>query len=159
MGQEISQVDSSEIQKMLERFGKLDEDKSGALSAKEFLQIPELNSNPLVERVIDVFDTDGDGEVFSSFSKFFIGKTKNFFPFRIRSIFRNSFAVRWESDARKRKKETSRFQEWVNSLRKTIPNRNFASLSTSTTSVRRKRWFSEFYWEKKKTFRSRRFHQ
>jgi Ca2+-binding EF-hand superfamily protein len=64
MGQEISQIDSTEIQKMLQKFGKLDEDKSGALSAKEFMQIPELTSNPLVERVIDIFDINGNGEVF-----------------------------------------------------------------------------------------------
>lgn len=63
MGQDISQIDSSEIQKMLHKFGKLDEDQSGALSAKEFMQIPELTSNPLVERVIDIFDSDGNGEV------------------------------------------------------------------------------------------------
>jgi serine/threonine-protein phosphatase 2B regulatory subunit len=63
MGQDISQIDSSEIQKMLQKFGKLDEDKSGALSANEFMQIPELTSNPLVERVIDIFDSDGNGEV------------------------------------------------------------------------------------------------
>jgi serine/threonine-protein phosphatase 2B regulatory subunit len=63
MGQDISQIDSNEIQKMLQKFGKLDEDKSGALSAKEFMQIPELTSNPLVERVIDIFDSDGNGEV------------------------------------------------------------------------------------------------
>jgi Ca2+-binding EF-hand superfamily protein len=64
MGQDISQIDSTEIQKMLHKFGKLDEDESGALSAKEFMQIPELTSNPLVERVIDIFDSDGNGEVF-----------------------------------------------------------------------------------------------
>jgi serine/threonine-protein phosphatase 2B regulatory subunit len=63
MGQDISQIDSTDIQKMLQKFGKLDEDKSGALSAKEFMQIPELTSNPLVERVIDIFDSDGNGEV------------------------------------------------------------------------------------------------
>jgi len=73
MGQDISQIDSTEIQKMLHKFGKLDEDKSGALSAKEFMQIPELTSNPLVERVIDIFDINGNGEVsFLFFSKNFI---------------------------------------------------------------------------------------
>lgn len=70
MGQEISQIDSADIQKMLQKFGKLDEDKSGALSAREFMQIPELTSNPLVERVIDVFDSDGNGEVYSRKSSF-----------------------------------------------------------------------------------------
>jgi len=73
MGQDISQIDSTEIKKMLHKFGKLDEDKSGALSAKEFMQIPELTSNPLVERVIDIFDINGNGEVsFLFFSKNFI---------------------------------------------------------------------------------------
>lgn len=63
MGQDISQIDSNEIQRMLHKFGKLDEDQSGALSVKEFMQIPELTTNPLVERVIDIFDSDGNGEV------------------------------------------------------------------------------------------------
>jgi serine/threonine-protein phosphatase 2B regulatory subunit len=63
MGQDVSQIDSSSIRKMLQKFGKLDENKSGALSAKEFMQIPELMFNPLVERVIDIFDSDGNGEV------------------------------------------------------------------------------------------------
>ncbi|CAF0920304.1 unnamed protein product [Adineta steineri] len=71
MGQDISQIDSTDIQKMLQKFGKLDEDKSGALSAKEFMQIPELTSNPLVERVIDIFDSDGNGEV--DFTEFIRG--------------------------------------------------------------------------------------
>lgn len=69
MGQDVSHIDSAEIQKMLHRFGKLDEDKSGALSAREFMQIPELVSNPLVERVIDIFDSDGNGEVLSRFDR------------------------------------------------------------------------------------------
>ena len=72
MGQEISQIDSADIQKMLQKFGKLDEDKSGALSAREFMQIPELTSNPLVERVIDVFDSDGNGEVYARESLFLL---------------------------------------------------------------------------------------
>ena len=69
MGQDISQIDSTEIRRMLQKFGKLDEDQSGALSAKEFMQIPELVSNPLVERVIDIFDIDENGEVFSFLDK------------------------------------------------------------------------------------------
>ncbi|CAM4789807.1 unnamed protein product [Rotaria magnacalcarata] len=29
----------------------------------EFMSIPELQQNPLVQRVIDIFDTDGNGEI------------------------------------------------------------------------------------------------
>ena len=29
----------------------------------EFMSIPELQQNPLVKRVIDILDTDGNGEV------------------------------------------------------------------------------------------------
>ena len=29
----------------------------------EFMSLPELQQNPLVQRVIDIFDTDGNGEV------------------------------------------------------------------------------------------------
>ena len=38
-------------------------DNSGALSVDEFMSLPELQQNPLVQRVIDIFDADGNGEV------------------------------------------------------------------------------------------------
>lgn len=38
-------------------------DNSGSLSVEEFMSLPELQQNPLVQRVIDIFDTDGNGEV------------------------------------------------------------------------------------------------
>ncbi|MED6262564.1 Calcineurin subunit B type 1 [Ataeniobius toweri] len=55
--------DGEEIQKLGKRFRKLDLDKSGSLSVDEFMSLPELQQNPLVRRVIDIFDTDGNGEV------------------------------------------------------------------------------------------------
>lgn len=48
---------------MGKRFKKLDLDNSGSLSVEEFMSLPELQQNPLVQRVIDIFDTDGNGEV------------------------------------------------------------------------------------------------
>ena len=45
------------------RFHKLDLDRSGAISVKEFLSVPELRDNPLVQRVVDVLDSDLSGEV------------------------------------------------------------------------------------------------
>lgn len=56
-------VDADEIKRLGKRFRKLDLDKSGALSVEEFMSLPELQQNPLVQRVIDIFDTDGNGEV------------------------------------------------------------------------------------------------
>src|SRR5688500_7304329 len=35
----------------------------GTLSVQEFLAIPELENNPLVNRVVSTFDTDKSGEV------------------------------------------------------------------------------------------------
>ena len=56
-------VDADEIKRLGKRFKKLDLDNSGSLSVDEFMSLPELQQNPLVQRVIDIFDTDGNGEV------------------------------------------------------------------------------------------------
>ena len=56
-------VDPDEIKRLGKRFRKLDLDNSGSLSVEEFMSLPELQQNPLVQRVIDIFDTDGNGEV------------------------------------------------------------------------------------------------
>lgn len=58
-----STFDADEIRRLGKRFKKLDLDNSGALSVDEFMSLPELQQNPLVQRVIDIFDTDGNGEV------------------------------------------------------------------------------------------------
>ena len=56
-------VDAEEIKRLGKRFRKLDLDNSGSLSIDEFMSLPELQQNPLVQRVIDIFDTDRNGEV------------------------------------------------------------------------------------------------
>lgn len=54
------------------------------MSVQEFMSIPELQQNPLVQRVIDIFDTDGNGEID------FKGKQKfEFFQRLINSKFQN----------------------------------------------------------------------
>lgn len=60
---EFTKFDAEEIKRLGKRFRKLDIDGSGALSKEEFMQIADLQQNPLVQRVIDLFDTDGNGEV------------------------------------------------------------------------------------------------
>ncbi|KAF4525595.1 hypothetical protein B566_EDAN015533 [Ephemera danica] len=58
-----SNFDADEIRRLGKRFRKLDLDNSGSLSIDEFMTLPELQQNPLVQRVIDIFDADGNGEV------------------------------------------------------------------------------------------------
>ena len=50
--------DAEEIKRLGKRFKKLDLDNSGSLSVDEFMTLPELQQNPLVQRVIDIFDED-----------------------------------------------------------------------------------------------------
>jgi len=60
-----------ELHRIYRRFQKLDTDKSGTISTEEFLSIPELALNPLLERVISIFDTNKDEEI--QFSEFLAG--------------------------------------------------------------------------------------
>lgn len=56
-------VETDEIKRLSRSFKRLDLNQNGSLSAEEFLAIPELQQNPLVRRVIDILDTDRNGEV------------------------------------------------------------------------------------------------
>ncbi|PIO68340.1 EF hand [Teladorsagia circumcincta] len=60
---DVQQLDAYELRRLARRFKKLDIDGSGSLSVEEFMSLPELQQNPLVQRVIDIFDEDGNGEV------------------------------------------------------------------------------------------------
>uniref|UniRef100_A0A1I8HZV7 Ca2+/calmodulin-dependent protein phosphatase calcineurin subunit b n=1 Tax=Macrostomum lignano TaxID=282301 RepID=A0A1I8HZV7_9PLAT len=80
MGSELSipelcaHFDSEELRRLGKRFKKIDLDGSGSLSIEEFLRLPELQQNPLVQRVIDIFDTDQNGEV--DFKEFIQGMSQ-----------------------------------------------------------------------------------
>ena len=52
-----------EIKRLHKRFCKIDVDNSHTLSAEEVQAIPGLEANPLVSRVIDIFDSDNNGEI------------------------------------------------------------------------------------------------
>ena len=56
---------------MYARFKQIDEDNSGDLDPEEIFNVPELNQNPLVKRVISIFDKNKDGKI--SFSEFLSG--------------------------------------------------------------------------------------
>ena len=60
-----------EVSRLHKRFQKLDKDRSDTLCVEEFLALPELKENPLVQRVVQVFDADNNGEV--NFSEFVSG--------------------------------------------------------------------------------------
>jgi serine/threonine-protein phosphatase 2B regulatory subunit len=49
-----------QILRLHKRFKKLDADGSGTISRDEFQSIPGLRANPLLDRVLTIFDTDGD---------------------------------------------------------------------------------------------------
>merc|ERR1712039_1011172 len=59
----LTRDEIEQLQRLYRKFQKIDTDGSGTLSKDEFLSIKELQGNPLLERVIDVFDENQDGEV------------------------------------------------------------------------------------------------
>lgn len=94
-----NKFDPDEIRRLSRRFKRLDLNKNGSLSMDEFMSIPELQQNPLVKRVIDILDTDGNGEVdFQEFiegvSQFSVKGDKDSklkFAFRIYDIDQDGF--------------------------------------------------------------------
>ncbi|KAG6861492.1 Calcineurin subunit B [Termitomyces sp. Mi166 len=52
-----------ELERLKKRFMKLDSDGSGSIDRDEFLQIPQIATNPLASRMIAIFDEDGGGTV------------------------------------------------------------------------------------------------
>ena len=68
---ENSAFSPKELAKLHKRFTKLDKDNSGQLEPEEFFDIPALAQNPLVKRVISIFDKDKDGRI--SFIEFVNG--------------------------------------------------------------------------------------
>eukprot|EP00730_Choanoeca_flexa_P012787 TRINITY_DN4620_c0_g1_i3.p1 TRINITY_DN4620_c0_g1~~TRINITY_DN4620_c0_g1_i3.p1 ORF type:complete len:176 (+),score=51.71 TRINITY_DN4620_c0_g1_i3:147-674(+) len=66
----MTNFSEDELRRLGKRFQKLDKDGNGTLSVSEFMEVPALQQNPLVERVIAIFDDNNDGEIdFEEFIK------------------------------------------------------------------------------------------
>lgn len=63
--------DKRELKVLYKNFVKLDKDRSGQLEPNEFFDVPELKENPIVQRIITVFDKNNDGKI--SFYEFVYG--------------------------------------------------------------------------------------
>ena len=53
----------AQILRLHKRFRKLDKDGNGEISREEFNTVPGLSANPLLDRVLTIFDTDGNKSV------------------------------------------------------------------------------------------------
>lgn len=60
-----------ELKILYMNFQDLDKDKSGSIEPSELFSVPELKDNPIVQRIISVFDKNKDGKI--SFYEFIIG--------------------------------------------------------------------------------------
>lgn len=63
-----------DIKKLYKRFRALDTNQNGELDPHELFDVPEIADNPLVKRVLSIFDTNSDGKV--SFVEFLVGLAK-----------------------------------------------------------------------------------
>eukprot|EP00033_Pygsuia_biforma_P001362 GCRY01001543.1.p1 GENE.GCRY01001543.1~~GCRY01001543.1.p1 ORF type:complete len:178 (+),score=24.50 GCRY01001543.1:205-738(+) len=66
--QNLTKFSQGELKRLFRRFQKLDKDGSGTITVDEFNDIPDLQMNPLLTRVISIFDTNKDSQV--EFSEF-----------------------------------------------------------------------------------------
>lgn len=63
-----------DIKRLYKRFRALDTNQNGELDPHELFEVPDIADNPLVKRVVDIFDTNSDGKV--SFVEFLVGLAK-----------------------------------------------------------------------------------
>ncbi|EER03238.1 protein phosphatase 2B regulatory subunit, putative, partial [Perkinsus marinus ATCC 50983] len=67
----IASFTEQDIRRLYSRFQALDKDGNGQLDPSELLGVKEISENPLVQRVVSIFDVDGNGTV--SFIEFLVG--------------------------------------------------------------------------------------
>ncbi|KAF8820793.1 putative protein phosphatase 2b regulatory subunit [Cardiosporidium cionae] len=76
LGELVQAANFSErdIKRLYKRFTELDKNQDGVLSFEELFSIPGIAENPLLQRVISIFDANSDGKV--SFIEFLAGLAK-----------------------------------------------------------------------------------
>ena len=70
-GEQAINFDRRELKILYKNFTELDSDNSGKLEPNELIDVPELKDNPIVQRIITVFDRNKDGKI--SFFEFVHG--------------------------------------------------------------------------------------
>ncbi len=60
---ESSGFSQKELKRLHKRFRKLDRNEDGRINVDEFKAMPELQTNPLLERIVELFDVDEDAYV------------------------------------------------------------------------------------------------
>eukprot|EP00043_Microstomoeca_roanoka_P008532 m.82139 g.82139 ORF g.82139 m.82139 type:complete len:204 (+) comp14283_c0_seq2:95-706(+) len=60
--QQSTGFSTAQIHRLYRRFRRLDRSDTGFITSEEFMSIPELAKNPLVERLVELFDRDGSGD-------------------------------------------------------------------------------------------------
>lgn len=63
--------DKKELKILFNNFNSMDANQNGLIEPDEFFDVPELRDNPIVQRIISVFDKNGDGKI--SFYEFVWG--------------------------------------------------------------------------------------
>jgi serine/threonine-protein phosphatase 2B regulatory subunit len=73
LGNDKAQInfDKKELKILYKNFISMDANKNGLIEPDEFFDVPELKDNPIVQRIIHVFDKNGDGKI--SFYEFVWG--------------------------------------------------------------------------------------
>lgn len=69
--QNVINFNKQELKILYKNFMKMDTNNNGLLDPDEFFDVPELKDNPVVQRIISVFDKNNDGKI--SFYEFVHG--------------------------------------------------------------------------------------
>jgi serine/threonine-protein phosphatase 2B regulatory subunit len=55
--------DKNELKILYKNYMSMDKNKNGIIEFEEFFDVPELKNNPIVQRILHVFDKNNDGKI------------------------------------------------------------------------------------------------
>ncbi len=64
-------MSQDDVNKLYHHFLRIDSDGNGTISREELMNVPQVATNPLASRLIELFDTDDSGDI--SFAEFVAG--------------------------------------------------------------------------------------